>query len=343
MTLINYRHIFFIFIGISSWMCACQNNSMNISTQCTTGVYAIREVKDTSAWRRTTGFEFYCDSGTVIKRIDLVSDYPWKTDCYTILPYDNPYLNYGSADHYQSSIWQGFIPFQLDNARWKDIIKCFNLTSPLAIDSLYFKFASIDTRYFLVSSELLILSHYLKLFAGRDAVQTGQLEFYFPEGQLKVYNAKGDTIYSITRSNYGFQYPVVDTSHRYLCLKTFFQDEHNRKYGWEIHDIVKDTILFSLVGDSAFGFIEPKVFESYVVFEMQKEHRNPEGNVDGYFTHRTIVLDATQAKILKHDMKDDYSFSFDRMANDWFIYIRGNDETEPIEYDSVHISRFVPY
>lgn len=239
---------FFIFIGISSWMCACQNNSMNISTQCTTGVYAIREVKDTSARRRTTGFEFYCDSGTVIKRIDLVSDYPWKTDCYTILPYDNPYLNYGSADHYQSSIWQGFIPFQLDNARWKDIIKCFNLTSPLAIDSLYFKFASIDTRYFLVSSELLILSHYLKLFAGRDAVQTGQLEFYFPEGQLKVYNAKGDTIYSITVSNYGFQYPVVDTSHRYLCLKTFFQDEHNRKYGWEIHDIVKDTILFSLVG-----------------------------------------------------------------------------------------------
>ncbi|HKZ37420.1 MAG TPA: hypothetical protein VJ184_07220 [Chryseolinea sp.] len=298
----------------------------------------IEEVKDTTLnpGNNIVGYRFICDNYT--QEINLLENNPWRHVGFSLLPRDNPYLKFGSDEHYNQSHKQGFIYFDLDLAPWDSVRHEFHVQSKHDPDSLVFTYAKVDCRTKSYLPEFVLTNYWLSAEGMKDTSLFKSRITFFLENQIRIYGANGDTIFNLVTNEYVSTGAKMDSTKRLLFFRTYKSDSISTYTGFEIHRIKDDTLLYKFETDSSYMVTEPDLFGNYVLFEVFRNQIPRKPDLDQWTPFKTIVYDISKNILYHWVYPHKYKFRLPIISGSNLIYTFGDDENVSIEYDAIPIA-----
>jgi hypothetical protein len=280
------------------------------------------------------GFQCLCEERDTVKRFLFFEDNPWRHIDVPILPKVNPYVTFGNQ--YETIIKHGFIPFNIENKSYQMIRDKFNITVNEQLENLIPTYLWTQCRYTSYPGEVFLICYILDIRTKPDTFPEVKTNRLHTESQLKVYVANGEITYDLKTKDYACTGALLDSTFKYLFVRTIKHRKNNGITGLEIRDIQQDSLLIKLEMDSSYYVVDPKLFGNYVVYEVFTFRNNNEN--DGLLPNQIFVFDIFNLKLLKRKYQEGYRFRFQEISNRSLIFMNGDDETTPIEFDTFKIA-----
>ena len=272
------------------------------------------------------GFQFLCEERDTVKKFLFFEDNPWRHVDFPISLSKND----------KTFIKQGFIPFDLTKSTYGNVKDKFSITTNEQIGNFIPISARTECRYKLYNADVLLVNYIFSISGATDTISLANHQTIHTESQLKIFLSNGETAYNLISKEYACTGAILDSTHRFLFLRTLKPHPYDGITGIEIRDIQDDSILFQMEMDSSFIVIEPKLYDNYVVYEIYTFISTNEE--DGIRPYQILVFDITNRKMLKRNYKKDFKFNFEGISNDNLIYSYSdhieNDSYESETYES---------
>jgi hypothetical protein len=280
------------------------------------------------------GFQCLCEERDTVKKFLFFEDNPWRHIDVPILPKVNPAVTFGQQ--YETMIKHGFIPFDTENKSYQLIKEEFNITTDEQTGNLIPAYASTQCRYTSYPDEVFLINYILDIWAKPDTFHERNTHLLHTESQLKVFVANGEIAYDLKTKDYACTGALLDSTRKYLFVRTLKPHTNDGVTGLEIRDIQQDSMLVKLEMDSSYLVVDPQLFGNYVVYEVFTFRNNNEN--DGLLPNQILVFDIPNLKLLTRKYQRGYRFRFQEISNRSLIYMDGDDETTPIEFDTFKIA-----
>jgi len=275
------------------------------------------------------GYQFLCGGNVTIDTFLFFEGNPWREMGFPIIPKKNRYINY--SNNYETSIKQGFIPFDLTKSTLQNLQDKFNITKNELKGRFIPVRARTECRYLYSSNDVLLVNYILSIYGVTDTLTLANSQLIHTGSQLKVFLSNGETAYNLISKEYACTGAILDSTHRFLFLRTLKPHPNYGITGIDIRDIQRDSILFQLEMDSSFFVGNPMLYGNYAVYEIFKfKSTNDE---EGISLYQVLVFDIGNRKMLKRNFKKDYKCTFEGIANENLIYSY-TDHMENDTYES---------
>ena len=283
------------------------------------------------------GYQFLCEEKDTVRKFLFYEDNPWRHVGLPILPAVNPYISYSNSNQYESLLKRGFISFDLTKSTYQNVKDKFNITTNEQIGNLIPIHAYTVCRYTLYPSNVLLVNYILSINVATDTHSLENNQQIHIESQLKVLLSNGETAYHLISKEYACTGAILDSTHRFLFLRTLKPHPKDGITGIDIRNIQSDSILFKLEMDSSFIIAEPKLFGSYVAYEIYTFISANED--DGIRPYQILVFDITNTKMLERTYKKNDKFKFQKISNQNLIYMAAEGEMmNYLKYDTINIA-----
>lgn len=273
------------------------------------------------------GYQFVCEGSDTIDQFLFFEENPWRELGFPIMPENNRFIKFNND--YKAFIKRGFIPFDLTKSTFQNLKDKFNIIKNDQKGSLIPVTASTQCRYTYSSHDDVLLVNYILSISGvTDTLTLANREMIHTESQLKIFRSNGERVYQLISKEYACTGAILDSTHRFLFLRTLKPHPYDGITGIDIRDIQRDSVLFQLEMDSSFIVIEPKLYGNFAVYEIfTYKSANEE---DGIRPYQILVFDITKRKMLERNYERDFKFNFEGISNENLIY----SYTEYIETDT---------
>jgi len=288
----------------------------------------LQSIRDTTlpSQDQIIGYQFLCGGNVTIDTFLFFEGNPWREMGFPIIPEENKYVNF--SNNYQTSIKQGFIPFDLTKSTFQNLQDKFSITKNELKGRFIPVRARTECRYMHSSNDVLLVNYILSIYGVTDTLPLANSQLIHTESQLKVLLSNGEMVYHLISKEYACTGAILDSTRRILFLRTLKPHPGDGITGIEIRDIQDDSILFQLEMDSSFIVIEPKLYDNYAVYEIYTFISTNEN--DGIRPDQILVFDITNRKMLKRKYERDFKFNFEGISNENIIY----SYTDHVENDS---------
>jgi|SRR5688572_12130291 len=289
----------------------------------------IISVKDSACDYSWFAKQFNFNCGSTLKHYNFRDNNPWKDITYPRITEANQFLSF--SDQTPRHIKAGSFYFDLNYDSFEKIKLKIPNAYPSWIKDYFFRLARTSTHYINYSPNYALIYYNLTLTGLTDTTVKSDLAPVFYASQMSVLNQSGEVIYRHTGKNYLLYGAAIDINSNLLWFVTHEIFNKKDRSGIQIHDLKLDTTIFVTIVDTSKYISLPIVYPDYVVFEVL---RKPECQ----YLSEIIVLDITKRKMRKIILKKNYFFTNPFIVNREIILSQGDDENEPIIYDTIAIN-----
>lgn len=298
----------------------------------------IQSIRDStiSTQDQIIGYQFLCEERDTIKKFLFFEENPWLKVDFPKFPNKNKYVSFGDNE---TDFKRGTITFDLTKSTYQNVKDKFSISTNEQIGNLIPISAWTKCSYKSYPSDVLLVNYILSIDGAKDTLSLVNREKIHTESQLIVILSNGETAYNLISKEYACTGAILDSTHRFLFLRTLKPHPYDGITGIDIRDIERDSVLFQLEMDSSFIVIEPKLYGNYAVYEIFTYKSAIEE--EGIRPYQILVFDIKQRKMLKRNYERDFKFNFEGISNKNLIYSYTDYiETDSYESDSYESDTF---